>query len=261
MQKNVNIEGMKPLNEMSLEDIKKIKMIVFDVDGVLVKRGTNIKQVGNTTTLETKVIAEKQIKQIKELYDKGYLINISSGRGLYMLQEMFRGVLPFVSLTYENGSATWYQGKIYQHINSFKYLQNIFSKLKQEANKNKNVKGFEPKEFIITIHCKKKIEKIEKIVSEDKNLYTIWNGEAYDIGIKNHQTKALGLREIIKVFKLKKENTMAIGDNYNDQELLEESGIPVSADKTRVNGQFFIPLEGKFLPADNLMQKILMLKS
>ena len=65
-------------------------MIVFDVDGVLVKRGTNIKQVGNTTTLETKVIAEKQIKQIKELYDKGYLINISSGRGLYMLQEMFR---------------------------------------------------------------------------------------------------------------------------------------------------------------------------
>ena len=252
---------MKPLNEMSLVDIKKIKMIVFDVDGVLVKRGTNIKQIGNTTTLETKIIAEKQIEQIQELFKKGYLINISSGRGLYMLQEMFRGVLPFVSLTYENGSATWYQGKIYQHINSFKYLQNIFSKLKQEANKNKNVKGFEPKEFIITIHCEDKVKEIEDIVSKDKNLYTLWNGESYDIGIKKHQTKALGLKEVIKIFKLKKENTMAIGDNYNDQELLEASGIPISADKTRAKGKFFVPLSGEFLPADNLMQKILMLKS
>src|SRR3989338_4279891 len=96
---------MRPLEEMTEKDIEGIKMIVFDVDGVLVPRGTKIKQVGNTTTLETKIIAPKQIKQIKELYQKGFLINISSGRGLYMLQEMFREVLPFVSLTYECGSA------------------------------------------------------------------------------------------------------------------------------------------------------------
>jgi len=50
---------------------------------------------------------------------------------------------------------------------------------------------------------------------------------------------------------------MAIGDNYNDQELLEESGMPISADKTRVKGKFYVPLKGKFLPADELMQKIL----
>lgn len=251
---------MKPLSQMSKEDIAKIRMIVFDVDGVLVPRGTKIKQVGNTTTLETKVIAEKQIKQIKALNEKGFLINISSGRGLYMLQEMFREILPFVSLTYENGSATWYQGKIYQHINSFKYLQNIFPKLKKIANKNKNVRGFEPKEFIVTIHCTKKIKEIENVIKREKNLYTIWNGEAYDIGIKRDQTKALGLRHVIKIFKLKKENVIAIGDNYNDHELLKESGIPVSADKSRVNGTFYVPLKDTFLPADNLMQKILSLK-
>ena len=251
---------MKPLSQMLKEDIAKIKMIVFDVDGVLVPRGTKIKQIGNTTTLETKVIHKKQIKQIKKLYKKGFLINISSGRGLYMLQEMFREVLPFVSLTYENGSATWYQGKIYQHINSFKYLQNIFLKLKKIAKKNKNVKGFEPKEFIITIHCTKKIKELENAVKKEKNLYTIWNGEAYDIGIKKNQTKALGLRHVIKIFKLKKENVMAIGDNYNDHELLKESGTPISADKSRVNGRFYVPLKGALLPADNLMQKILSLK-
>src|SRR6185295_9053626 len=102
---------MKSLSQMEMKDLSKIKMIVFDVDGVIVPRGTKIKQVGNTTTLQTKVIAKKQIEQIKKLNKKGFLVNISSGRGLYMMQEMFREVLPFVSLTYENGSATWYKGK------------------------------------------------------------------------------------------------------------------------------------------------------
>jgi HAD superfamily hydrolase (TIGR01484 family) len=252
---------MKPLNELSKKDLAKIKMIVFDVDGVLVPRGTKIKQVGNTTTLNTKVIAAKQIEQIKKLHKLGFLINISSGRGLYMLQEMFREILPFVSLTYECGSATWYKGKIYQHINSFEQNKNIFSKLKKVSLKHKDFKGFEPKEFIITIHSQKRIKEIEKVVAQDKNLCTVWNGEAYDVLIKNVQTKALGLKSTIKLFKLKKENVMTIGDNYNDQELLEASGMPISADKTRAKGKFYIPLHGEFLPADLLMQKILLLIS
>jgi len=252
---------MKPLNQISKEELNQVKMIVFDVDGVLVPRGTKIRQVGNTTTLQTKIINKKQIEQIKKLYKKGFLINISSGRGLYMLQEMFREILPFVSLTYECGSATWYKGKIYQHINSFGHMLDIFPKLKKIAVKNKKVKGFEPKEFIITIHCKERIKEIENTVKRDKNLVTVWNGEAYDVLIKKDQTKALGLRRVMKIFKLKKRNVMAIGDNYNDHELLEEAGVAISADKRRVRGKFHIPLDGKFLPADILMQKILSLKN
>jgi len=248
---------MLPLDQMSRKDISRIKMIVFDVDGVLVPRGTKIKQVGHTTTLQTKVISKKQIEQIKALNKKGFLINISSGRGLYMLQEMFREILPFVSLTYECGSATWYRGKIYQHINSFERLRKVFPKLQRVADKNKNVKGFEPKEFIITVHCKRKLKEIEKTVKKEKGLTTHWNGEAYDVLITKDQTKALGLKQAMKIFKLRKENVMAIGDNYNDH---GASGIPISADKSRVKGKFYVSLRGKFLPADKLMQRILELK-
>src|SRR3989344_4250731 len=191
---------MKPLSEISKADLSDIKMIVFDVDGVLVPRGTKIKQVGNTTTLETKVINEKQIEQIKELNQLGFLINISSGRGLYMLQEMFRDILPFVSLTYECGSATWYQGEVQQHVNSFAYTQKIFHKLQKIARKNKNVKGFEPKEFIVTLHCKKRVKEIEDTVKRDKNLVSVWSGDAYDILKKKGQSKAIGLRHTIKMF-------------------------------------------------------------
>ena len=115
-----------PISELTKKDLKKIKLVVFDVDGVIVPRGTKIKQRGNITTLETKIIQKKQIRQIKKLHKLGFKININSGRGLYMLQEMFREVIPFVSLTYENGSATWNKGKIYQHVNSFGHLKNVF---------------------------------------------------------------------------------------------------------------------------------------
>ena len=160
---------MRPISKMRAIDLKPVKMIIFDVDGVLVPRGTKIKQSGNRTTFTTKVIAPKQIEQIKKLNQRGYLINISSGRGLYMLQEMFREVLPFVSLTYENGSATWYRGKIFQHVNSFERLRRIFPELNKVSNKN--IKGFEPKEFIITVHSRKRVKEIERIVKKHKTLY------------------------------------------------------------------------------------------
>ena len=243
-----------PIIGMKKENIENIKLIVFDVDGVLVPRGTKIKQVGNTTILETKQILPKQIEQIKKLNEMGFMININSGRGLYMLQEMFRDILPFVSLTYENGSATWHKGSVYQHVNSFEYLKNVIFELKKV--KHKNIKGFEPKEFIITLHCTDRVKQIEDIMSKEEKLYSIWNGEAYDIGIKNIQTKAVGLNDVIKLFKIKKENVLVIGDNYNDIEMMEAGGIKITADISRVNGDFYVDLNEKDLPASQLMEQI-----
>ncbi len=240
---------------MNKLDIKGIRLIVFDVDGVLVRRGTKIRQKGNVTTFETKKIAAMQIKQIKKLSQKGFHININSGRGLYMLQNMFKAVLDCISLTYENGSATWFKGRITQHVNSFTSLKDVSQKLKKI--KHKNIKGFEPKEFIITIHCTDRVKEIERIVNKDKNLYYIWNSEAYDIGIKKKQVKSIGLRKVMKLLKLMKKNVLVIGDNYNDADLLSIGKIAVTADKSRVSGDFYVELKGKRLPADILMERLL----
>jgi len=249
------MKQIKHITEMKRSDLKRIKLVVFDVDGVLVKRGTKIKQKDGITTFETKKIAKSQIEQIKKLHAKGFHININSGRGLYMLQQMFREVLEYVSLTYENGSATWFKGRIVQHVNSAKFLKNVFPKLQQV--KSKDIKGFEPKEFIITIHCKNRVKKIERIVDQEKDLYYVWNSEAYDIGIKKKQVKSIGLRKLMKMLKLKKKNVLVIGDNYNDADLLSVGGLAITADKSRVAGDFYIELKGKRLPADILMAKLL----
>lgn len=241
---------MRAINEMNQADFKNIKLIVFDVDGVLVPRGTIIEQKDTRTMFETKRIATEEIQFIKQLYEQGYLINISSGRSLYMLMDMFRSILPFVSLTYENGSATWYKGKIIQHFNSFDMLKDIYTELSTVSHHS--IKGWEPKEFIITIHCVNRVEQIEIISNKYPNLYCLWNGEAYDIGMRTEQTKGKGLIQLIKMFDISKENVIAIGDNLNDKELLEEAGIKITADKTRLTGDFYIPF-----PAETLMRKLL----
>jgi len=61
----------------------------------------------------------------------------------------------------------------------------------------------------------------------------------------------------MRINRLKKENVLAIGDNYNDRELLNTAEITVTADKTRVSGDFYIPLNNKKLPAKQLMDNIL----
>ena len=48
---------------------------------------------------------------------------------------------------------------------------------------------------------------------------------------------------------------MTTGDNINDRELLQESELPYRLIKSKVRGKFYVPLKGKFLPADLLMQK------
>lgn len=250
---------MKHISEISGKDLQPIKLIVFDVDGVLVRRGTKIKTEGDFTSFETKKIHPNQIDQMKSLKEKGYLLNINSGRALYMLKKMFREVLSFTSLTYENGSSSWDNGKIYQHVNSFNELKGLDLRLEKIANGNANFKGFEPKDFIITVHCHDRISGIEKLLEDYDNLYCLWNGEAYDIGIKKIQTKGIGVKSMTEIYGLSKENVLAIGDNYNDRELLENAGLKVTADKSRLEGDFYVELlstDGR-LPADVMMEQLI----
>jgi len=243
---------MKPISELSLDDVK---LIVFDVDGVLVRRGTEIKSTETSLSLELKKIQQKQIDQINKLYKLGYYINISSGRALYFLQLMFLEVLPFVSLTYENGSASWYDGQFIQHFNSYSYLKDIYRPLLNI--KDKKIKGWEPKEFIITIHCEDEVPQIEEVVKKVSDLYSIWNGEAYDIGVKIHQTKSSGLLKFMKKMGFERNEVLFIGDNYNDKDLLDLAGVSVTADKTRVYGDYWVSIDDERLPADILMTEII----
>jgi len=254
------LRKVKHISELTKQDLELINIIVFDVDGVLVPRGTRIKSTNTELHLQIKPIAPSIVYKILMLHNIGYDVNINSGRGLYMLQMIFREILQWASLTYENGSATWIGGDIVQHVNSFDTLKYpMYDLLKIQ---DPNIKGWEPKEFIITIHCWDRVPQIEKVVDKYKaGVYWLWNGEAYDIGMRNTQTKANGINALMKdVFHMSKENIMVIGDNYNDKEMMAAGGIAVTADKYRVDGDFWVELEGDKLPGEVMIDKILELE-
>jgi HAD superfamily hydrolase (TIGR01484 family) len=240
---------MKDISMIDNDILKDIEIIVLDVDGVLVPRGSIIEQEGRRTMFETKKIRESEINYIKQMNKLGYKINICSGRSLFMLQDMFREVLPFVTITYENGSATWSNGNIVQHTNTFKHIEEVRKELINI--KDDRIKGWEPKEFIITIHSTSRIKKIEETVDLFPDMQCIWNGEAYDIMHKS-QTKANGIKHLMDMFKLNKNNMLAIGDSYNDEDMLSVVGLAISADCDRVGGDYYIPM-----PAGVMMWKII----
>ncbi|MCP3684451.1 MAG: HAD-IIB family hydrolase [bacterium] len=256
---------MKDIKEMTWDDIRDVKMIVFDVDGVIVPRGTIISQNGPITTIGIKKVPSYMIKLITDLHNLGYHVNISSGRSLCMLMDMFRPILSKVSITYENGSATWMAGKIQQHHNSFTLLNVVHEKLAKI--KSKLIKGFEQKNHIITIHCEERVAEIEEVVKSINDACSkahydcIWNGEAYDIQIQGRQNKGRGVREVgaMLFFQGLSQYSLGIGDNYNDKELLERCDISVTADASRLKGDFSIELSDEVLPGFVLAQKILSL--
>ena len=156
----------KPIPKRKLE---KIKMIIFDSDGVLLSRGTKIREweIGNKYKLEieTNRISDSLAAKINRLKKK-FIICISTGRSLIYLQTMYSKIAGGdVIFQAENGNLLLKDGLISQY---FFYNKSYFNKLAKIRNKIclLPILGFEPKQFILTIHAKNEIKEIYDIVKK-----------------------------------------------------------------------------------------------
>jgi len=73
---------MKPVSQLTKDDVKDIKLICFDVDGVTIKKGTIIKEKElaktKTLTIKTQLLENKVKQKLLEL-KKHYFVAINSG--------------------------------------------------------------------------------------------------------------------------------------------------------------------------------------
>ena len=67
--------------------------------------------------------------------------------------------------------------------------------------------------------------------------------EAWDIQRKD-TSKGEGLKKIIRLLGLKRENIIAIGDGPNDKEMVELAGIGVSADMEDLKAEYYTVKKG-----------------
>ncbi|OGC82214.1 MAG: hypothetical protein A2V81_00545 [Candidatus Abawacabacteria bacterium RBG_16_42_10] len=256
----------KPLEQLDPDFIKNtLKVVTFDVDGVIVPTGTFLRESSDGTelTIKTHKLSAEMIDMIKEL--KKYVwINFSSGRALLYLQSMLSDILwDRVSLTAENGNFILMDGKIEQlalykqsYFQKITDIRNDLKKLKEK--KPNSVYGFEPKHIILTVHTAEPMSEIKEVVKKhdkENELYCLWTGEGYDIGpIKtNKKTALLFLSERLKI---KPEQMITTGNYLNDKEMLD-FGVGISVDLEQVSGEYAIPKKKGQLGGEILAEYLL----
>jgi len=241
---------MESIEKLTREKINKLKLVCFDVDGVTVKKGTNIKEIegkeSTTLTVKTANLSDIMLNKVIEL-KKYYYICIASGRSLLYLTKIYYDLLWEKSaLIAENGIFTLLEGKVIQQEKfdnqTLKTMRDMFVELKAMGRKNKNFRAFEPKQFLITVHAWKEIPDVYKIVRKydpEDEFYCLWNGEAYDIAPKR-LNKGVGLQKLAQYLGWKLDNTLAIGNGPNDRTMVSMAGIGVTTDPTDLKtGDYF----------------------
>ena len=230
--------------EIPLQKLNKLKMIILDSDGVSLPRGTDILEKEGPdfyqAAIKTNKITDGLAEKLGRL-KKRMVICMSSGRGLIYLQSMYGKILgEGTILQAENGNLSLIEGRIKQH---FEYNGKYFKKMAliREEIKKLPIHGFEPKQFIMSVHADREITEVYEIVKRndpENELRVMWNGEAFDIQ-KKIVSKGEGLKRLMQELKINREETIAMGDRINDKELLEMAGIGVSADINTLKAEYW----------------------
>jgi len=237
---------MKNIKEITKEELDIIKVITFDIDGVVAPVGTKIKETIDEDSIdlymESKKLSSEFIENLNKL-EKYVRLNFSSGRNILYLKSLVNEFFDERTiLQAENGNITWVDNKIThpeysdEYFNQISVLKNKISEIKK---KDQRIRGFEPKFFILTVHCEQmeEIPELVKEIGKDK-LYCLWTNEGYDIGSKE-VSKGTAIETLSKKIGINPKQIITTGNNYNDAEMLE-IGKGVTVDPDRVKAEYFI---------------------
>jgi len=252
---------MENLNQITKEELAVIKVVTFDIDGVIIPTGTELKenQDGTELYMKSHQLSPQFIDNLKKL--KKYVkLCFSSGRNILYLRSLVNEIFDNqIILQAENGNIIWFNNKIIHPAYPDEYfaqLRDIKEKIKEMMAKDKRIRGFEPKMFILTVHCDQ-MEEIPNLVKQvtGDELYCLWTNEGYDIGSKE-MSKGQAIVNLAKELGIKPKQIMTTGNNYNDKEMLEE-GKGVSVEPKRVQAEYFIDHKPEELGGELLVDFLL----
>lgn len=235
---------MKNIKQITKEELNAIEVVVFDIDGVVIPVGTELKenQDGTELFIKSKQLSREFIEDLKKL-KKHLKIGFSSGRNILYLKSLTNEIFDNrVILQAENGNITLLDNMITHPSYSDEYfaqLRNIKEEIKKIMAVDKRIRGFEPKLFILTVHCDK-MEEIPNLVKEigGDSLYCLWTNEGYDIGSRD-MSKGVAIKNLAEKLNIEPKQIMTTGNNYNDAEMLKV-GKGVSVLPERVEAEYFI---------------------
>src|SRR3989344_8471430 len=240
---------MKPLSELTKEDIKDLKLVVFDVDGVTIKKGTNIEEIKTTSetkfTIRTNNLTTEMKNQLAKLKEK-YFVAICSGRSSLYLTDVFNDLLwDNFALISEIGIFTLMNGELIQnkkfesrHLEKMKHIKNDLSNL---IGDKAEMADFELKQFLITLHASRELPEVYEIMKKrdpEEEFYCLWNGEAFDIAPKILD-KGQSIKFLAKELGIGIHQTMASGNGPNDKSMTDAAGIGITTDKKSLESDYY----------------------
>jgi len=253
---------MKSISDLTSDQISHIKLISFDSDGVLVKKGTDINQsTDGSFSQKTNFLSPAVLDKLKILKKRFHLV-INSGRSSLYLSQIYQDILwNNVTLISEIGAFLTGSGF---HVQTEVLDSNELETIKKiRANLGKligdpRVKGFEPKQFLTTLHCHSEVPEVPQIVQEsdpENRFYCWWNLEAYDINPQKF-TKINALKKLISLMKLSPTEVMVVGNGINDRDSVTSEILNISTDSDNLNTDDY-GIEGEHLGGEALLDHLL----
>lgn len=248
------------ISDLEKADLADIRLVCFDADGVTKKRGTWFENEGGGMRLKSYGPTTTMLEKLKKLSQFVH-VSISSGRSLSYLQQVYGPMVSEnVSLQAEIGMFIDWRHVVEETTQLSFYEIEVMKKVKADLTRllmDKRVSGFEPKERIITLHCRQEVEEVERILRgyDGENQFDCWwNGEAYDI-LPKRVDKGFGLIKLTEMMGLNLKQVMTVGNGINDAEMIDKVGLSVSTDEVHLRADFLSP--GEEIGGEKLVDRLL----
>ncbi len=177
-------------------NLKKFELIIFDLDGTLVDSAKDI-MIANNKTLEKFGYKPISFKNVKHIIGQGIRVNII--RSLKMQNVK-------INKKKEN--------EMYNFFFSF-YKKNLYVESKIYSGLNSFLKNLKKQGYKLAV-CSNKLELLTKIVLKKTKLLKYFDFVAGGDTFAHRKPHPSVLNNVIKNFKINKNNVLFIGDSEHD---------------------------------------------
>lgn len=231
-----------------------IRLIASDLDGTLLLNGAQTLRPGT-------------VELIRELKKQGRIFVAASGRQYANLRRLFQGVEDEIGYICENGALVMYEGReLVKHVIDRELGQELMKEILAREETEVLLSGvntcyIQPKEAAYEHHLKNVVKNNVTVVEDilavtepyikislyekagvDKS-YEYWSekfkgktrvvtsGNAWLDTLQDGVDKGSAIRELGAALGISTEEMMALGDNYNDREMLKTVKYGVAMEK------------------------------